>query len=187
MTRPGTLFLAAGLALALAAACSKQSLQATYDKQSSYIEAFVQSQMKADTTATLRENGGSYRLLVHDTLDVRRDSLLEGGQVSLYYACYTLSGNSLNSSNLVATNLKQLAKAAGWNLSDTTRYKLDTLTLDKSLVPGLATGLEGVQPLDEGYILFTGKYGYGASEKGTIPARSALAYYFWIENISNED
>ena len=76
---------------------------------------------------------------------------------------------------------------AKWNLTDTTRYKLDTLTLDKSLVPGLATGLEGVQPLDEGYILFTGKYGYGASEKGTIPARSALAYYFWIENISNED
>ncbi len=186
MTRPGTLFLAAGLALALAAACSKQSLQATYDKQSSYIEAFVQSQMKADTTATLRENGGSYRLLVHDTLDVRRDSLLEGGQVSLYYACYTLSGNSLNSSNLVATNLKQLAKAAGWNLSDTTRYKLDTLRLGADLVPGLRNGLLGVQAGDQGYILFTGKYGYGNTERGTIPAKSALAYQIWIESVKNE-
>ena len=186
MTRPGTLFLAAGLALALAAACSKQSLQATYDKQSSYIEAFVQSQMKADTTATLRENGGSYRLLVHDTLDVRRDSLLEGGQVSLYYACYTLSGNSLNSSNLVATNLKQLAKAAGWNLSDTTRYKLDTLLLGADLVPGLRNGLLGVQAGDQGYILFTGKYGYGNTERGTIPAKSALAYQIWIESVKNE-
>ena len=52
---------------------------------------------------------------------------------------------------------------------------------------GLAAGLEGVQPWDEGYILFTGKYGFGKSERGTIPARSALAYYYLIENISNED
>ena len=33
----------------------------------------------------------------------------------------------------------------------------------------------------------TAKYGYGASQKGTIPARSALAYYFWIESIDNEN
>jgi hypothetical protein len=93
----------------------------------------------------------------------------------------------LSNSNLIATNYKRLAEQAGWKLTDQSLYKLDTLTLDKSLLPGLAAGLVGVQPKDEGYILFTGKYGYGGSQKGTIPARSALAYYFWIENISNEN
>ena len=186
MTRPGTLLLASGLALALVAACTKQSLQTTYDKQAGYIESFVQGKMKSDSTATLRENGGSYRLLVHDTLDVRRDSLREGGLVSLYYACFTLPGNSVSAGNLVATNLKQMAQAAGWNLTDTTRYKLDTLRLDNTLVPGLHNGLMGVQAGDEGYILFTGKYGYGNTERGTIPAKSALVYQIWIENIKNE-
>ena len=186
MTRPGTLLLASGLALALAAACTKQALQTTYDKQSTYIENFVQSRMKSDSTATLRENGGSYRLLVHDTLDVHRDSLREGGLVSLYYACFTLTGNSLSVINLVSTNLKEMAQAANWELTDTTRYKLDTIRLDNTLLPGLHNGLLGVQAGDEGYILFTGKYGYGNTERGTIPAKSALVYQIWIDSIKNE-
>ena len=172
--------------LTVLAACTKQSLQATYDKQSGYIENFVQGKMKSDSTATLRENGGSYRLLVHDTLDVRRDSLREGGLVSLYYACFTLTGNSVSAGNLVATNLREMAQAAGWSLTDTTRYKLDTLRLDNTLLPGLHNGLLGVQAGDEGYILFTGKYGYGNTERGTIPAKSALVYQIWIENVKNE-
>ena len=178
------------LLVLLLAACTKQSLQSAYDKQTSNIESFISAQMKKDVSATLVQNEGVYRLNLHDTLDVtlhRNDSLAWGGQVVLYYGCFTLTGSSLSTSNLVATNLRQLADQAKWKLTDESRYKLDTLTLDNSLLPGLASGLVGVQPQDEGYILFTGKYGYGASQKGTIPARSALAYYFWIENISNEN
>ena len=175
------------LLLILMAACSKQSLQSTYDKQASYIEGFVSAQMKKDTLATLTKNGNVYRLTLHDTLDVDRDSLKPGGMVSLVYGCFTLTGNSISLSNLVSTNWKELAQAAGWTLTDTTHFKLDTLVLDNSLVEGLAAGLEGVQQWDEGYILFTGKYGFGKYERGTIPARSALAYYYFIENISNEE
>ena len=178
------------LIILLLAACNKESLQSTYDKQTSNIESFITAQMNRDPHATLVRNEGAYRLNFHDTLDTRSrrpDSLAWGGQVALYYACYVMTGSSLSNSNLVATNYKRLADQAGWKLSDESRYKLDTLTLDKSLLPGLAAGLVGVQPKDEGYILFTGKYGYGGSQKGTIPARSALAYYFWIENISNEN
>lgn len=171
----------------LIAACAKQSLQTTYDKQASYIEKFISSQMNSDTTATLTEKSGAYRLTLHDTLDVSRDSLLKGGRAIMYYACFTLTSSSLSSSNLVATNIKDLATQAGWALTDSTRYKADTLTLDSRLVPGLECGLDGVQALDEGYILFTGKYGYGGKEKGTIPARSALAYYFYIIDVKNED
>jgi hypothetical protein len=181
-----TLILAAGLAAAAIAACTKQSLQATFDKQTTYIENFVTARMKADTNATLTRNGGAYRVTLHDTLSPLRDSLQWGQKVSLHYGCYTLTSNSVGASNLVATNLKTLAKQASWALTDTTIFRPDTLTLDGSLVTGLADGLLGVQAGDEGFILFTGKYGYGKSERGTIPALSALAYYFWIEEIFNE-
>ena len=181
-----TLILAAGLAAAAIAACTKQSLQTTFDKQTTYIENFISARLKADTNATLTRNGGAYRVTLHDTLPPERDSLKWGGKVSLYYGCFTLTSASLTSSNLIATNLKDLAKQAGWSLSDTTRFKLDTLTLDSALLTGLSDGLAGVQPWDEGYILFTGKYGYGKNERGMIPALSALAYYFWIDEIFNE-
>ncbi len=181
-----TLIFSAVLAAALVAACTKQSLQTTFDKQTTYIENFISARMKADTNATLTISGSAYRLTLHDTLPAQRDSLQRGCKVSLYYGCYTLTSASISTSNLVATNLKELAKQAGWTLSDTTRFKLDTLTLDSSLLTGLADGLVGVQPKDEGFILFTGKYGYGKNERGMIPALSALAYYFWIDEIFNE-
>lgn len=165
------------------AACTKQSLQTTYDKQTGYIENFVRTQMANDPTATLTRNGGAYRVILKDTLDPTRDSLGWGQRVSLYYGCFTLQSASLSASNLVATNLESLATQAHWTLSDASRFKLDTLTLDNTLVRGLADGLAGVQPGDEGYILFTGKYGYGKTERGTIPALSALAYYILIEEI----
>ena len=171
------------LLLALAAACSKQSLQSTYDKQAGYIEGFVSAQMKQDPLATLTKNGSVYRLTLHDTLDPTRDSLAWGQRVSLYYGCFTLTSANISTANLVATNFKELATQAKWDTSDESRFQLDTITLDSSLLPGLADGLVGVQPKDEGYILFTGKYGYGKSERGTIPALSALAYYILIDEI----
>lgn len=174
------------LLVLLLGACTKQSLKTAYDKQATYIENFVAAQMKKDTTATLTESGGAYRLTLHDTLKNQPAPLEWGGKVSLLYACYTLTGATISTSNLVATNIKEVATHAGWKLTDTTIYKPDTLTLNKNLVPGLADGLEGVRPYDEGYILFTGQYGFGSAEKGTIPANSALAYYFFIENVANE-
>lgn len=180
-----TLILIGILALGLAGACSKQALKATYDKQATNIEGFITARMKADTNATLVKTGGSFRVNLHDTLGFA-DSLNWEGQVALWYACYTLTGTSITSANLVATNVRSLAESVGWKLSDTTRYHLDTLRLDKNLVEGLRNGLWGVQPGDEAFILFTGEYGYGSTERGTIPARSALVYQVLIESIKNE-
>lgn len=177
-----SILISAVLAAVVLPGCSKQE-QTTYDKQAGYIENFVSTQMGKDATATLTRNGGAYRLILNDTLDPTRDSLAWGQRVALYYGCFTLTSATLSTSNLVATNYKELAQRAQWDTSDETRFQLDTITLDDSLVPGLADGLLGVQPKDEGYILFTGKYGYRKSERGTIPALSALAYYILIDEI----
>lgn len=165
--------------------CTKQSLKATYDKQAGYIDSFVQAQMKSDPEATLVRNEGAWRLTLQDHKDPG-DSLLAGGQVTLEYASYTLTGASISASNLIETNRKDIAEAAGWNLSDESIFQPVTLTLDKTLVEGFRMGLHGVQPGDEAYILFTGEFGYGNKENGTIPAKSALVYHVWIESIKNE-
>ncbi len=186
----GTLILSISLALGLAAACTKQSLQTTYDKQTSYIEGFVTSQMKADTNATLTRNGGSYRLTLADTLDRvfgQRDSLKAGQRVALWYACFSLTGNSISTSNLVATNVRDVAEQAKWKLADSTDiFRLDTIRVDKKLVEGLYLGLQGVQQYDQCFVLFTGQYGFGNMARGTIPARSALVYQFLIDEIFND-
>ena len=165
------------------AACTQQALQTTYDKQTTTIESFVSAQLKADETTTLTRTGGAYRVTLNDTLDPTRDSLDWNGKVTLYYALYILSGSSLSSSNLVATNKEDVATSASWDLSDKSQFGLMTLDMQDDLLEGLKMGLYGVQPQDEAYILFTGKYGYGSKEQGMIPAKSALAYHVWIESI----
>lgn len=171
------------LSLIVFGACTQQALQTTYDKQTTNIESFISAQMKADETATLTRTGGAYRLTLNDTLDPTRDSLGWNGSVTLDYALYVLSGSSVSASNLVATSREDVATAAGWNLSDKDQFKKVTINMQDDILEGLKMGLYGVQPQDEAYILFTGKYGYGSREQGTIPAKSALVYHVWIESI----
>ena len=177
------LFLAA-----LVPACSKQS-ELIYDKQATIIASFVDAQLKADETATVTYKDGVVRVVLHDTLDrqgLLADTLRAGGAVSFYYAGYTLSGTTVSSGNLFATNHQATADAAGWKLADTTAFDVVTLTLDDHLLDGLQRGLEGVRNRDECFILFSGKHGYGSHAQGTIPARSALVYHVWVSSISND-
>ena len=173
----------------LVPACNKQGAQNTYDKQETNISKFVEAQLKADTTATVAYKNGTVRVVLHDTLQregLLADTLHTGGTVSFYYAGYTLTGASVSNSNLFATNHKKTADAAGWKLSDTTAFQIQTITLDDHLLDGLQRGLEGVRNQDECYILFSGKYAYGSRIQGTIPARSALVYHIWVNSISND-
>lgn len=170
-------------------ACNKEAVQMTYDKQETNIAKFVEAQLKADKTARVIYKDGVVRVVLHDTLrreGLLADTLRTGGTVSFYYAGYTLTGANLNSSNLFATNHQRTANSAGWKLSDTTAFKIQTLTLDNKLLEGLQRGLEGVRNQDECYILFSGKYAFGSRRQGTIPARSALVYHIWVNSISND-
>ena len=170
-------------------ACNKEAVQLAYDKQETNIASFVEAQRRADETATVTYKDGVVRVVLHDTLTregLLADTLSMGGTVSFYYAGYTLSGSNVSSSNLFATNHQRTADAAGWKLSDTTAFHIQTLTLDDKLLEGLQRGLEGVRNQDECYILFSGKYAYGSHAQGTIPAKSALVYHIWVESISND-
>ena len=188
--KKSTRILAAVLLMAvLVPACNKEAVQLAYDKQETNIANFVESQLKADNTATVTYKDGAVRVVLHDTVSregLLADTLRTGGTVSFYYAGYTLTGSSITASNLFATNHRETADAAGWRLSDTTAFKIQTITLDDRLLDGLQRGLEGVRNQDECYIHFSGKYAYGSRIQGTIPARSALVYHIWVNSISND-
>ena len=189
MKKSTRILTAALLAACLVPACNKEAVQLAYDKQETNIANFVAAQCKADTTATVTYKDGTVRVVLHDTLrreGLLADTLRTGGTISFYYAGYTLTGASISSSNLFATNHKATADAAGWRLSDTTAFNIETITLDDRLLDGLQRGLEGVRGQDECFILFSGKHAYGSRVQGTIPARSALVYRIWVNSISNE-
>ena len=189
MKKSTRILVSALLLAALVPACEKQSVQLAYDKQETNIDNFVTDQLKKDTTATVTYKNGVVRVVLHDTLQrvgPLADTLRTGGTVSFYYAGYTLSGATVNSSAMFATNHKETADNAGWRINDTTAFNILTLTLDDQLLDGLQRGLEGVRNRDECYILFSGKYGYGSDRQGTIPARSALVYHIWVNSISND-
>lgn len=173
----------------------KQQTENYYAKQEDAIEKFVQRNSPIRTVY----NDGSVRIVVkeqYDTVFVQdtfylansKDSLAADGIVSFYYGGYTLSsGGSINVRSPFATNSRQLAESAGWELSDSTVFTIETLKLDESnLIDGLKKGLQGVRSGEECYIAFTGKYGFGSKPSGTIPAKSTLVYHIWVDSISNE-
>mgnify|MGYP002624861820 CR=1 FL=1 len=176
-----SILIIAAAVMVSAVSCMKQQIQSYYDNQESNIEKFVDAAKGIRTV----HNGGSTRVVMVEGDSA--DSLASNGIVSFYYAGYVMTGSSVSTSNLFATNFQDFATSSNWNITDTTGFVVETVKLDEEdLLPGLKNGLKGVRGGEECYILFTGKYGYGSHESGTIPAKSTLAYHIWVESISNE-
>ena len=171
------------LTVLLVNACSKESEESLYEKQEAIIEKFIQARAEAGETAVVYNNG-SARIIVRAGEGA---PLSATGSLSFYYALYTLTSNSISNSALFWTNRKETAEAAGWSVSDSTVFTVETRSLrDDALLPGLKDGLTGVQKGEECYIAFSGKHGYGKRLHGTISAKSALVYHIWVDNTVNE-
>ena len=162
--------------------CTKAKLEESYASQESKIDTFVTKLVANDSTITVTTNNGANRVtLVEGT----GDALKDGGTVSFYYAGYIFNG-SLSSGNIFATNYEEFAQGQKWTITDGD-YDILTMTLSSDkLLPGLKNGFIGAKGGEECYIIFSGKYGFGSSAFGTIPANSALLYHIWVQSISNE-
>ena len=127
-------------------------------------------------------NNGSTRLV----WDEGTGPMLEpDGSVSFYYAGYTFSG-SISKQNLFVTNHQATAEASGFALTDPD-YELYEVNLGETeLIEGLRNGLEGVRAGERCDILCSGKYAFGNTTFGTIPAKSALAFQIWVVGVSND-
>ena len=169
----------------LLTSCMGPALQQTYDAQEKKIDSFVSAQTSGKEDPHVEYNGGSVRVVI--TEGTSETGVSASGTVSFYYAGYVLSGTSVSSGNLFATNSKSVADAAGWTLSDESIFTIETVSLgNDELLTGLRNGLVGVKEGEECWILFSGKYGYGKKGAGTIPPKSALVYHIWVESISND-
>ena len=178
-----SLILSAVLMAVLAVSCEKKQLDTTYDKQEGYILAISESLGNAADSATIDHLKGTVLVTVAHG---QGETLGEDGAVAFYYAGYYISGNSLSSSNVFATNNESFANSINWSLSDSTSFDIMTVNLAQDdIVEGLRNGLVGVKGGDECYVLFDGRYGFGKRKVANVPGRSALAYHLWIRSISN--
>lgn len=177
-------------AAAVLAACTKESLKTAWSTQEERIDSFIQSlpdEADPDDPDALYVhdviyNGGSSRVILKDGTG---PGLSAGGTVSFYYTGYVFQGN-ISSGNIFATNDQTTAAENGWSVTDPS-YEISTVTLggDDGLVPGLHSGLEGVRAGEICYIVFSGQYGFGKRQVGTVPGNSALLYHIRVESVSN--
>ncbi len=162
--------------------CVKQKMEETYNRQESQIDKYISGEMGKDETYTVEYNKGSSRLTTFEGSGPELDS---NGSVSFYYAGYIFNG-SLNSTNLFGTNHQETAESARWNLTEPDYTLMEINMKESQLLEGVRNGILGVQAGEECTILFSGKYGFGNSTFGIIPANSALAFKIWVVGVSND-
>jgi FKBP-type peptidyl-prolyl cis-trans isomerase len=162
--------------------CNKDR-ELLYANQEPKIESFVEKQLAANPDARVIHNGGATRIV---TVEGEGPELTARGKASVYFAGYNFTSGSVSASGLFATNSRDLASSSGWSLSDDSVFEVLELDLtDKGLLQGLRDGMEGVREGEECYILFSGKYAFGKSSIGTIPANAPLAFRIWVLDVEN--
>lgn len=166
----------------VSSSCMKEKLEETYNKQEASIDKYISSALNSNETYTVTYTNGASRLT---KVAGEGEKLKTGGSVSFYYAGYTFNG-SISSSGLFVTNHQATAESEKFILTDAD-YSLYEITLGETeLIEGLHNGLIGVQAGEECEILFSGKYAFGNTTFGIIPANSALAFKIWVIGVSND-
>lgn len=167
------------MAAVSSASCTKAARESAYASQENLIEKFVDSYSEARVTYT----DHSTRVTITEGDGVELNAR---GKVSIYYAGYNFTSGSISKSTLFVTNSKDVASSASWNLSEGASFEPVEIDMtDDEILDGLRQGLEGVREGEECYILFTGKYAFGKSKVGVVPANSPLAFHVWVESIQN--
>lgn len=191
-----------------AASCVKDKLEETYSRQETQIDTYLTKNrvVKRDSIQIIitpnaddptKNDTTKVKVEWEDTLDVVYNNgaarliktegtgpeLTENGAVSFYYAGYIFSSSP---STLFATNHRETAEGAKFELTDAD-YELIEADMTKArMIEGLRNGLIGVRSGEECEIVFSGKYGFGDEIFGTIPVNSALLYKIWVVGVSNE-
>lgn len=169
-------------ALLLLSGCIKENTELVYTNQETKIDSYVKSLLDNNPTYSVSYNNGSVRVTA---VEGYGPALEKKNTATILYSGYTFNGN-LSASNLFVTNVKEIAQQSGWDVSDESTFVPASVSpSDKKLVEGLANGLIGVKQGEECIILFSGKYGFGKKQNGTISANSAIAYHVLVTSISD--
>lgn len=168
-------------ALFPAISCGKAGRESIYASQETRIASYIESETKTEGV-TFVDNDGVYRIIYEEGTG---EALQAGGVVSFYYAAYVFTG-SKSISNLIATNHKETAEKASWDVSDASRFEALTVGVEESgFVEGLKRGIVGVKADQHATVVFSGRYGFGDKIYGKVPAHSALLYEIWVVAVTN--
>lgn len=167
----------------LTLSCTKAQRELTYANQESAIDRFITNQKKTYPDARVVYNDGAVRMVLSEGTDVELNAR---GTVEFYFAGYDFSAGGVSNDKLFATNNPEFAESIGWKLSDGSTFTLQKVNLgDTDILEGLKRGLVGVRADEDCYILFSGKYAYGKSSIGTIPANAPLVFRVWVKTVEN--
>lgn len=191
-----------------ASSCVKDKLEETYSRQETQIDTYLTRNrvVKRDSIQIIitpnaddptKNDTTKVKVEWEDTLDVVYNNgaarliktegtgpeLTENGAVSFYYAGYIFSSSP---STLFATNHRETAEGAKFELTDADYELIEADMTKVRMIDGLRNGLIGVRSGEECEIVFSGKYGFGDEIFGTIPVNSALLYKIWVVGVSNE-
>ena len=170
------------LVLAALTACGESALETTYSSQAKKIDDYVTKQLESHPEYRVVYDGGVVRLVVAEGEGAEAAK----GDPVIYYAGYNFNSGSVAATSLFATNDADIAASAHWDITDSTLFRPVTVTLGKDpLVSGLQVGLTGVKTGEDCFVFFTGKYGFGKHQIGTIPANAAICYHIRVEEPEN--
>lgn len=162
--------------LAGIASCSKEDQELTIINQEQAIDKYIESKYK-DSTVVI--NDGSRRIVIEKG---NPNKILEYGDSVYFYYAGTIFQNS-GPSTLFATNVQEVAEAAGLILSSPDYNPVRMKYSKGCMIKGLELGFEGIAEREHSLIVFSARYGYGNDEVANIPKLSALMFEVWIEKI----
>lgn len=177
------IIISLAIAACMLCGCGKSTLETTYTSQAEKIQTYIDKQLSSNPEYRVAYNKGVARLVVKEG---EGPELEPKGIVAFRYAGYNFTNSLISSSTLFATNDEETAKSNRWEVSDESLYDIAVIELGKDdIVEGLRLGLAGVRAGEECYVMFSGKYGFGKRQSGTIPANAAIAYHLNILEINN--
>lgn len=163
--------------------CEKEYVKNAYTAQEKRIDQFVEDSMKDNPDYEVVKNGKITKLIVEQGSG---ESINKNSTITFNYTAYLFPSRRLEKSNILSTNIKEVAEEAKLELSDDDIFELTPQKVkDADFLEGLYLGLLGMKEGEKAYILFSGKYGYGEAKVGTIPYYSALAYDIRIVSVEN--
>jgi FKBP-type peptidyl-prolyl cis-trans isomerase len=149
--------------------------QERIEAQEKSLESYISTRMRADTL--LRRSigdGVNYLYRPGDTTRTRQ----AGDTITFNYIGRLFS--TRNDSIVFDTNIPQLARRMGIDLSDRRLVPLTVAAGSSGLIEGLNKGLMMTHPRDTGEIIFNSDLGFGSSPNGMIPSNSPLIYTVYM-------
>ena len=107
-----------------------------------------------------------------------------GDSIYIQYAGYVFTSSP---SGIFSTNVAEIARQAGFDMSVTDTLPKGILFEKGVLIPGLEHGLHNAREQEHCIVVFSAEYGFGNTQMYNIPKMSALLYEVVINKVVKKE